>query len=72
VSIVNVSQCAADVVRTLYAHGARKFLFQNMLPLDEAPMYAANAYPDRYWTAVRNTTGWNIVRIHVLSPGSRH
>jgi hypothetical protein len=38
VTVVNTSSCAANVVNTLYAHGARKFLFQNMLPLDKAPM----------------------------------
>ena len=31
-----------------------------MVPLETAPLYAADSYPNRYWTAVRNTTEWSV------------
>ncbi|KAH7924946.1 carbohydrate esterase family 16 protein [Leucogyrophana mollusca] len=60
VSIVPVRQCAVDVVKVLYAGGARNFIMQNILPLDLTVLYSADSYPNKYWDAERNTTEWNV------------
>ncbi|KAH7909673.1 carbohydrate esterase family 16 protein [Hygrophoropsis aurantiaca] len=60
VSIVPVRQCAVDVVKVLYASGARNFIMQNIIPLDLTILYSANSYPNKYWDEVRNTTEWNV------------
>ncbi|KAI0075536.1 hypothetical protein K474DRAFT_1708959 [Panus rudis PR-1116 ss-1] len=39
VSIVQVTQCAVNWVKTLYDSGARNFLFQNMIPLNQTILY---------------------------------
>ena len=31
-----------------------------MVPLEKAPLYAADSYPNHYWTEVRNTTEWSV------------
>ncbi|KAJ8520464.1 hypothetical protein ONZ45_g2740 [Pleurotus djamor] len=31
-----------------------------MIPLELVPLYAADSWPNRYWTAVRNTTEWSV------------
>jgi len=59
-NIVDVTECAIDWVKTLYKSGARNFLLQNMLPLERVPLYAADSYPNRYWTGPRNTTEWHL------------
>ncbi|KAG6824230.1 hypothetical protein H0H92_007605 [Tricholoma furcatifolium] len=46
-------------VKVLYASGARNFLFQNMIPLQDTILYSPNSYPNKYWTAERNTTQWS-------------
>ncbi|KAI0729700.1 GDSL lipase/esterase [Fomitopsis betulina] len=61
VTIVNTTRCAVDWVNVLYQSGARNFLFQNMLTLQDTVMYSADSYPNGYWTAQRNTTEWNLV-----------
>ncbi|KAH7928796.1 carbohydrate esterase family 16 protein [Leucogyrophana mollusca] len=60
VSIVPVRQCAVDIVKVLYASGARNFIMQNILPLDLTVLYSANSYPNRYWDAERNSTEWSV------------
>ena len=30
-----------------------------MVPLEAAPLYLVNSYPNHYWTAPRNTTEWH-------------
>ncbi|KAG6895426.1 hypothetical protein C0992_001287 [Termitomyces sp. T32_za158] len=58
-SLVDVTNCMVNWVKVLYESGARNFLFQNMIPLELTPLYAADSYPNRYWAAERNTTEWN-------------
>ena len=41
-----------------------------MLPLQKIPMYQANAYPNRYWTAARNTTAWNLEMAELTNAGN--
>lgn len=31
-----------------------------MIPLQLVPLYAADSWPNRFWTAPRNTTEWSI------------
>ena len=38
-----------------------------MLPLQKIPMYSADAYPNRYWTAARNTTEWHFFMTEIVS-----
>ncbi|KAN0082890.1 carbohydrate esterase family 16 protein [Tylopilus felleus] len=60
VSIVPVRQCAIDVLKRLYESGARNFIMQNIIPLDLTILYTYDSYPNKYWTAQRNTTEWNV------------
>ncbi|KAM5530586.1 hypothetical protein V8D89_015745 [Ganoderma adspersum] len=59
VTLVDTVSCAVNWVQTLYNSGARNFIFQNMVPLEAAPLYLVNSYPNHYWTASRNTTEWH-------------
>ncbi|KAI0056358.1 GDSL lipase/acylhydrolase [Artomyces pyxidatus] len=59
-NIVDVTSCAVGWINTLYEHGARNFLFQNMLPSEHLPIYAPDAYFSRYWSAPRNATEWHM------------
>ncbi|KAK0198889.1 SGNH hydrolase-type esterase domain-containing protein [Armillaria mellea] len=59
-SIVDVVGCMVDWVRVLYKDGARNFLVQNMVPLNEVILYAADSYPNRYFSDARNTTEWSV------------
>ncbi|KAG6864112.1 hypothetical protein C0991_012434 [Blastosporella zonata] len=68
-SLVDVTNCMVNWVKVLYENGARNFLFQNrivddlsnskMIPLQNTILYSADSYPNRYWTAERNTTQWS-------------
>ncbi|KAK0185023.1 GDSL lipase/esterase [Armillaria mellea] len=67
-SIVDVVGCMVNWVRVLYKDGARNFLVQNMVPLNEAILYAPNPYPNHYFDGPRNTTEWSVfIRELVLS-----
>lgn len=70
VTVVDTTACAVNWVKTLYQTGARNFLFQNMIPLQHTPMYSPNAYPNRYWTAARNTTEWSLTMTELVSSGN--
>ncbi|KAJ3046217.1 hypothetical protein HDV00_000029 [Rhizophlyctis rosea] len=39
-TLVDVTNCAVNAVKTLYKAGARNFIFQNVAPLHRAPQYA--------------------------------
>ena len=41
-----------------------------MVPLDTTILYSANSYPNRYWTAQRNTTEWNIFMKELTTAGN--
>ncbi|KAJ3908553.1 GDSL lipase/acylhydrolase [Lentinula edodes] len=60
VSLVDTVSCAVNWVKTMYASGARNFLFQNMVPLQNTVLYSSNSYLNHYWTQTRNTTEWNV------------
>ncbi|KAF8839794.1 carbohydrate esterase family 16 protein [Paxillus ammoniavirescens] len=70
VSIVEVRQCAVDVLKILYENGARNFIMQNMLPLDLTILYSNYSYPSKYWTAQRNTTEWNVYMKELVRGGN--
>ncbi|KDQ55498.1 carbohydrate esterase family 16 protein [Jaapia argillacea MUCL 33604] len=71
VTLVDTIGCAVNWVNALYASGARNFLFQNMLPLQNTILYSANSYPSRYWTAERNTTEWNVMMTELTNSGNQ-
>ncbi|KAH7923372.1 carbohydrate esterase family 16 protein [Leucogyrophana mollusca] len=60
VSLVQVRQCAIDVVKVLYASGARNFIMQNIIPLELTILYSNYSFPNIYWDEQRNTTEWNV------------
>ncbi|KAJ3485850.1 hypothetical protein NLI96_g4673 [Meripilus lineatus] len=70
VTIVDTVSCAVNWVKTLYASGARNFLFQNMIPLQHVPLYSADSYPNRFWTAPRNTTEWSVFMTELVNSGN--
>jgi len=69
-SIVDVTTCMVNWVKVLYESGARNFLFQNMIPLQNVPLYAPNSYPNRFWTAERNTTEWSVFMTELVVSGN--
>ncbi|KAF4566047.1 hypothetical protein EYR36_011461 [Pleurotus pulmonarius] len=69
-SIVDTTTCAVNWVNTLYASGARNFIFQNMIPLQLVPLYAADSWPNRFWTAPRNTTEWSVFMTELALSGN--
>ncbi|KAJ4480570.1 GDSL lipase/esterase [Lentinula edodes] len=71
VSLVDTVSCAVNWVKTMYVSGARNFLFQNMAPLQNTVLYSANSYPNFYWTAERNTTGWNVFMSEMTRAGNK-
>jgi len=70
VSLVPVRQCAVNAVKQLYDSGARNFIFNNMLTLDRTILYSNYSYPNRYWTAERNTTEWNVFMKEIVETGN--
>ncbi|KAF5381804.1 hypothetical protein D9615_005588 [Tricholomella constricta] len=69
-SIVDVSVCMVNWVKVLHASGARNFLLQNMIPLQNTPIYAPVSYPNRFWTAPRNTTAWSVLMRELVLSGN--
>ena len=41
-----------------------------MIPLETTPLYAADSFPSRYWTAQRNTTEWSIFMRELTTAGN--
>ena len=41
-----------------------------MIPLETTPLYSADSYPNRYWTAQRNTTEWNVFVKELTTSGN--
>lgn len=70
VTLVNTTQCAVNWVSTMYGYGARNFLFQNMLPLQNTILYSNYSYPNRYYVAPRNTTEWNVMMTEITNTGN--
>ncbi|KAF8132832.1 carbohydrate esterase family 16 protein [Boletus edulis] len=71
VSIVPVRQCAVDVLKRLYESGARNFIMQSIIPLDLTILYSSDSYPNRYWTAQRNTTEWSVFMRELVRAGNQ-
>lgn len=69
-SIVEVRQCAIEVLKTLYESGARNFIMQNILPLDLTILYSNYSYPNTYWNLERNTTEWNVYMKELVRAGN--
>ncbi|KAL0580633.1 hypothetical protein V5O48_001363 [Marasmius crinis-equi] len=69
-SIVDVAACMVNWVKVLHDSGARNFIFQNMIPLEQVPMYSPNAYPDTFWFAERNTTEWSVFMRELVLSGN--
>ncbi|KAK0505638.1 carbohydrate esterase family 16 protein [Armillaria luteobubalina] len=69
-SIVDVVGCMVDWVRVLYKDGARNFLVQNMVPLNEVILYAPDSYPNRYFSDARNTSEWSVFMRELVLSGN--
>lgn len=41
-----------------------------MVPLETIPLYAAESYPNRYWTASRNSTEWSLFMKEMILSGN--
>lgn len=70
VTIVDTVTCAVNWVKTLYNAGARNFLFQNMIPLQQTILYSPRFYPNRFWTAERNSTEWSLFMTELTTSGN--
>ena len=42
-----------------------------MLPLDLTILYSKDSYPNKYWTAQRNTTEWNVFMKELVHAGNK-
>ncbi|KAJ7621035.1 carbohydrate esterase family 16 protein [Roridomyces roridus] len=71
VSLVEVTECMVNWVKVLYEHGARNFIFQNMIPLELTILYSADSYHNKYWALERNTTEWSITMTEMTRSGNR-
>lgn len=41
-----------------------------MIPLEKTILYSADSYPNRYWTAQRNTTEWSVFMTELTHAGN--
>lgn len=41
-----------------------------MIPLQKTILYSPDSYPNRYWTAERNTTEWSILMTEMVNAGN--
>ncbi|KAF6752808.1 GDSL lipase/acylhydrolase [Ephemerocybe angulata] len=69
-SLVAVTDCMVNWVKVLYESGVRNFIFQNMIPLETIPMYAPVSWPNRFWTAERNSTEWSVFMRELVLSGN--
>ncbi|KZO96203.1 carbohydrate esterase family 16 protein [Calocera viscosa TUFC12733] len=71
VTIVNVTECAISWMQQMYTYGARRFILQNMIPLNLAPVYAVAPDPlDHYWPIAHNRTDYNIQLQELVMSGN--
>ena len=59
----NVSKHAIEAVQIIHIS------FQ-MIPLQKTILYGADSYPNRYWTAERNTTEWSVFMTEMVNAGN--
>ncbi|OCH85023.1 GDSL lipase/acylhydrolase [Obba rivulosa] len=71
VTLVDTIQCKMDWITTLYETGARNFIMQNMLNLQDVILYQADSYPNKYWTAERNTSEWHIFMTELVASANK-
>lgn len=45
VTIVDVTECAVSWMTSLYSFGARNFIFQNMIPLQQVTLKSRHLFP---------------------------
>ncbi|KAJ3510266.1 hypothetical protein NMY22_g16023 [Coprinellus aureogranulatus] len=69
-SLVEVTDCMVNWVKVLYESGVRNFIFQNMIPLETTPIYAPVSWPNRFWTAQRNSTEWSVFMRELVLSGN--
>lgn len=43
---------------------------KQMIPLQHTILYSPNSYPNRYWTAQRNTTEWSVTMTELVNSGN--
>ena len=41
-----------------------------MIPLQHTVLYSPDSYPNRFWTAERNTTEWSILMTEMVNAGN--
>ncbi|EJD06123.1 carbohydrate esterase family 16 protein [Fomitiporia mediterranea MF3/22] len=70
VTLVDTVGCAVNWVKALFEKGARNFIFQNMIPLQDTILYSANSYPNHYWLLPRNTTEWSVFMTELTTSGN--
>ncbi|KAH8117925.1 GDSL lipase/acylhydrolase, partial [Phellopilus nigrolimitatus] len=70
VTVVDTVSCAVDWVKSLYEKGARNFLFQNMIPLENTILYSSVTYPNHYWTGQHNATEWSLFMTELTTTGN--
>ncbi|KAI0630546.1 GDSL lipase/esterase [Trametes polyzona] len=70
-TVVDTVGCWVDWARKMYANGARNFLFQNMIPLELAPLFSPHGYSSADWTAPRNSTAWHLFMKEVTTAGNK-
>ncbi|KZT59659.1 carbohydrate esterase family 16 protein [Calocera cornea HHB12733] len=71
VTIANVTGCAFEWMRTLYSYGARRFILQNMIPLQLTPAYSELPDPDgTVWPHRHNRTRYNIDMQDLVQTGN--
>ncbi|KAH9926288.1 GDSL lipase/esterase [Epithele typhae] len=70
VTVVDTVTCAVNWVDVLYKSGARNFIFQNMIPLENTVLYAPDSYPNHIWSAERNTTEWSVFMRELTTSGN--
>ncbi|KAK0436820.1 carbohydrate esterase family 16 protein [Desarmillaria tabescens] len=68
--IVDVAGCMVNWVKVLYEDGARNFLVQNMVLLNEVILYAPDSYPNLYFSGARNTSEWSVFMRELVLSGN--
>jgi len=72
VTIVDVIDCTIDWMKSMYTFGARNFVFQNMIPLQQTPLYSPHPFPlTRYWPFPHNMTQYAIEMSELVAAGNR-
>ena len=71
--ILNVSQiylCMSPCLEPGLIEGSPTHAFSQMIPLNLTPLYSPTSYPNRFWSAVRNTTEWSVFMYELVRAGN--